>query len=110
MTEAGLISSRPQRRLAALSIGGLLSALAVLVQAYMARWFASHTPEATWRILLGLTLGLAAPIAGVMAFVRGNGVESQGERIGHVEYVVAVIGLSLIVPTLVLIILSGGYF
>jgi hypothetical protein len=110
MTEAGLVTTRPQRRWVALSVGGAVAGLAVLAQAYMAWWFASHTPAVTWRILLGVGLGLAAPATGAVAFVRGEGVESQGERIGRVEYVVAVVGLSLIVPTLALIVLSGGYF
>jgi hypothetical protein len=110
MTEAGLVVPRPQRRLVALGIKGILAGLAVLAQGYMALWFASHTPEAIWRILLGVALGLAAPIGGAVAFVRSGGIESQGERIGRVEYVVTVIGLSLIVPTFTLIVLSGGTF
>jgi hypothetical protein len=83
----------------------------LLAQAYMAWWFASHTPGAVWRTLLGVLLALAAPSAGAVAFLRRDRIyESQAERISRVEYAVAVVGLSLIVPTFVMIALSGGIF
>ena len=77
----------------------------------MALWFASATPVAVWRSLAGVVLGLAAPVAGLVAYLRGDRAdESPGERIGRVEWVMVGVGLSLIVPTIYLAVLQGGFY
>ena len=92
-------------------LGALVASIAVVTQAFLAMWFASHTPGSPWRTCLGIVLGLAAPTAGVVAYFRGDRAEdSEGQVIIRFEFVSAAMGLSLIVPTFVLIILSGGAF
>lgn len=103
------------QRNAALWLGGLGVAVVVILQGSLAWWFASLTPEATWRTLLGVVLGLAAPTAGAVAYLRSDRAnQSAEERTGHVERVMAVVGLGLIVPTLTLVIVfvivSGKVF
>ena len=116
MDDAQLVESPRPGRTIALWLGGLVAGVAVVTQAYLAlRLISLGTPGLAWRTCVGAVLGLAAPTAGVVAFFRGDLTErSQGRRVARTEFVSGVIGLTLIVPTLVIIIVtigvSGGIF
>jgi hypothetical protein len=115
MAEVAVVGQQPVRRNVALWLGGLGVAVVLALQGSLAWWFASVSPEATWRTLLGVVLGLAAPTAGGVAYLRWDHSDQSPEgRIGHVERVMAVVGLGLIVPTLTLVvvfvIVSGKVF
>lgn len=115
MAEAGVVGQQSVRRNVGLWLRAIGVGVVLLLQSSLAWWFASITPEATWRTLLGMVLGLAAPTAGVVAFVRwGRSDQSPTERIGHVERVMALVGLGLIVPTFTLVVayvtVSGKVF
>jgi len=82
----------------------------MVAQAYMALWFASYTPSSAWRTCVALLLGLAAPLGGVVAYLRSErGGRSTRGRILSAEWTVTTIGASLIVPTLVLVIVAGPF-
>ena len=116
MNDAQLVESPRAGRTVALWLGGLVAGIAMVTQAYLALLLISMTtPGLVWRTCLGVVLGLAAPSAGVVAFVRGDRTEdSPGQRIARTEFVAALSGLVLIVPTLILVFaviaVSGGIY
>ena len=115
MDDAQIIGSSRASRTIIFWLSGLVAGVALAFQAYLAwRLITLGTAGVAWRICVGLVLGLAAPTAGVIAFLRDRTDESVGRRIARTEFVSALVGLTLIVPTLVLIIVtigvSGGIF
>ena len=108
METTGHVDARRAKRAVALSLGAFVAATAVVIQAFLALWFASHTPESVWRTSLGVVLGLAAPAAGAVAYFRsGRAGATTAQAMVRLEFASAVVGLGLIVPTFVLVVISG---
>ena len=111
MENADIAAWRGTSRVLALWLGGLAAGVAMIAQGFMSLWFASQTPEAAWRTCLGIVLALAPPSVGVVVYFRGDRLgDWPGGRFGRGEFASAVVALGLIVPTFMLVVVSGGMF